>query len=497
MTYDKNKEEQKMLLNILSIQICNQLLNSLRKNLLYIQIPNDLSQNLDNTQNYDSPTSTRIGTSAAVAKYRNQLSLTSAQDSVNKPASALQIDFARQYKYENITTIKHLIITMFDVNLQIEERLLWKLIQFIGGIERFKNKNDLYLDSLIQNDSDDQLNDNFNRASTIEQINNLRNSISNNYYKKQVNSHIASSQAAKFSFNKLKINTIKMILSVYKTSKLSSDLLKVKGALNIPLIQFENARIECKPFILMNEHDAAYCILMLIKKHYEQELRSNAIRILGSVDFLGNPLGLVVDVKESINNILLDGQLSNFVFSITHGVANSVSKLSGSLSEELTHIAIDERHRETREQIRTIYSNGSVDHFVGGALGFAVGVVGGIMSLATQTYQGMCENGMSGAFVGLGKGAVGTVSKPVVGILDLATGIASAIKETSKTTVKMEMNRVRESRCCGTSGTILAPFSRSDADGQKILYQVNNYTLTEKFITLEQLNNRTEPLIVT
>jgi hypothetical protein len=30
---------------------------------------------------------------------------------------------------------------------------------------------------------------------------------------------------------------------------------------------------------------------------------------------------------------------------------------------------MDERHRETREQIRNIYNNGSIDHFVGGALG--------------------------------------------------------------------------------------------------------------------------------
>ena len=47
----------------------------------------------------------------------------------------------------------------------------------------------------------------------------------------------------------------------------------------------------------MNEYDTASCLLNLIKKHYTQELRSHAIRILGSVDFLGNPLGLMVDFK--------------------------------------------------------------------------------------------------------------------------------------------------------------------------------------------------------
>ncbi len=185
------------------------------------------------------------------------------------------------------------------------------------------------------------------------------------------------------------------------------------------------------------------------------------------------------------------------MFSITHGVANSVSKFSGSLSDELNEFTMDERHRETREQIRSIYNNGSIDHFVGGMMGFAVGVVGGALSLATQTYRGFNESGVSGAFAGLGRGAVGTVSKPIVGVLDFATGIASAIRETSKTMSKMEMPRVRESRCCATSsGALLSAFSRADANGQKILYQVNGLNLSEKYIALEQLNNRPEQSLV-
>jgi len=91
---------------------------------------------------------------------------------------------------------------------------------------------------------------------------------------------------------------------------------------------------------------------------------------------------------------------------------------------------------------------------------------------------------------------VGTVSKPLVGVLDFATGIASAIRETSKTNYKMETPRVREIRCCSTHGALLAPFSRPDSNGQKILYQVNNFDLSEKFIALESYDYQSESLIV-
>ena len=84
-----------------------------------------------------------------------------------------------------------------------------------------------------------------------------------------------------------------------------------------------------------------------------------------------------------------------------------------------------------------------------------------------------------------------------MGVLDFATGIASAIRETSKTMSKMEIPRARESRCCATwSGALLTGFSRADANGQKILYQVNGLNLSEKYIALEQLNNKPEQSLV-
>ena len=100
-------------------------------------------------------------------------------------------------------------------------------------------------------------------------------------------------------------------------------------------------------------------------------------------------------------------------------------------------------------------------------------------------------------------GAVGTVSKPIVGVLDFANGIASAIRETSRVGVKIERTRIREARCCSTSGALLTVYSTSEANGQKILYQVNGFDQNEKFIAIENLksyvdrnSNRTEQTLV-
>ena len=368
VNFDQTIQEQKLILKIQSIQVCNQLLNSLKKNLLVIPMP--------------------------------QQSTVSEEAAYSKPKEALKIDFYRRFRKEKILTIEHLIIDLSDVHVQIEEKLLWKFIQFLDVSNYIQSTSELsQIEEKFKNqNAEDSENKKFDKRCSES------DSIAKFYYKSQINSLIETTQTKKYSFNKFQINNLNMLLSVYKASKLSNDLQKIKTSLGIPLIQFENARIECKPYILMNEYDSASSISNLIKKHYTQELRSHAIGILGSVDFLGNPLGLMVDFKESFTNVLSNGQVTDFVFSITHGVANSVSKFSGSLSEELNELTMDERHRETREQIRNIYNNGSIDHFVGGALGFAVGIVGGALSIATSTYRGFNENGVTGAFTGLGKG---------------------------------------------------------------------------------------------
>jgi vacuolar protein sorting-associated protein 13D len=272
---DQNKANQRILFNVGSVQICNQLFNSCRHNLLSIPTaPNNISDPYD-INNSDS----------------------SINALISKQQPAIELDLFRQFKYENIITIKHLIIKLADVNLQLEEKLLWKLIQFGGyhasselsyNVANESNgvKKKSYENTRL-NDSCDR--DIFVQIDESNQLIDILNS--GNYYKKQIDSFLMSSKEKKFSFNKLQINQIVLNLSVYKSSKLSSDLMEIKSSLGIPLVQFENAKIELKPFLLMNEHDRLNFIINSTMKHYKQELRSHAIQILGSVDFLGNPLG--------------------------------------------------------------------------------------------------------------------------------------------------------------------------------------------------------------
>lgn len=58
-------------------------------------------------------------------------------------------------------------------------------------------------------------------------------------------------------------------------------------------------------------------------------MKWQAAKILGSVDFLGNPLGFVADVSEGVSGLLLEGNVGALLKNVTHGISNSAAKVTG------------------------------------------------------------------------------------------------------------------------------------------------------------------------
>ena len=79
-------------------------------------------------------------------------------------------------------------------------------------------------------------------------------------------------------------------------------------------------------FVKLHLFETTDFLLESIRLHYTKELKSQAAKILGSVDFLGNPLGLFSDVAEGMSGLLelnIGGLLSN----VTHGFSNTAAKV--------------------------------------------------------------------------------------------------------------------------------------------------------------------------
>lgn len=246
------------------------------------------------------------------------------------------------------------------------------------------------------------------------------------YEAQRIVSKILSANAKRYYFGDFSLVPSQIRLSVITASKLPPHLNEIKKSLGLTLIKFEDAVINFDKFCDRHHFETWEIYLTAIKSHYKQELKWQAASILGSVDFLGNPLGFANDLSEGMSSLLKEGNVGSLVMNVAHGISNSTAKLTETLSDGLGRVVLDEQDTETRQRILEVSTNtGGVsmmgDHLAAGFRGFGFGLLGGVTSIVKHTYDGAQSNGVSGFFKGFGIGIVGTVTKPVIGVLDLAS----------------------------------------------------------------------------
>ncbi|KAM4652130.1 intermembrane lipid transfer protein VPS13D [Discoglossus pictus] len=366
---------------------------------------------------------------------------------------AIQVNAMRVPSKNALTDLfKHLMITAQKFTVQIEEKLLLKLLSYFGF-----DQSETEVEKWDEN---------------IHEKTGEETKVQKRYY-----------------FENLKISVPQIKLSVFTSNKLPSDLTVLKSTLGFPLIRFEDALIDLDPFTRVHPYETQEFIINDILKHFQEELLSQAARILGSVDFLGNPMGLLNDVSEGVSGLIKYGNVGGLIRNVTHGVSNSAAKFAGTLSDGLGK-TMDNRHQNEREYIR-YHAATSGEHLVAGIHGLAHGIIGGLTSVITSTVEGVKnEGGVSGFISGLGKGLVGTVTKPVAGALDFASETAQAVRDTASLSGhRMQVQRVRRPRCCTSPQGLLPRYSETQAEGQEQLFRLTDNIQDECFIAVEHIDS--------
>ncbi|RVE44644.1 hypothetical protein evm_010730 [Chilo suppressalis] len=280
-------------------------------------------------------------------------------------------------------------------------------------------------------------------------------------------SDLTALAATRYYFGLIKVMPSQIRLSMTTASKLEGELSALKRRLGLTLIRFEDAAVELEPFVRAHAFEPAPQLAAQLLAHFKDELKWQAAKILGSVDFLGNPLGFVADVSEGVTGLLLEGNVAALLQNVTHGLSNSAAKVTESLGDGLERVVSDEAHEETRRRIRSAAPGA---HLAAGFRGLGLGILGGVTSLVKHSYEGAAAEGLPGFLAGVGKGLVGTVTKPVIGVLDLAAETASALRDTSRRSDKWVPGRVRPPRVAGGAGGLLPRYSASAADGLQLLH---------------------------
>ncbi|KAL7754164.1 Vacuolar protein sorting-associated protein 13 [Sorochytrium milnesiophthora] len=229
-----------------------------------------------------------------------------------------------------------------------------------------------------------------------------------------------------------------------------------------------------------------------IYHHYSQEVISQLYKIVGSIDIIGNPVGLFSNIGSGFKDVFYEpyqGFVSDrpqdfalgfakgagsLARKTVYGFSDTLSRMTGSVGKGLAIATLDEDFQQTRQisKARNRPKN-TLFGVTTGAKSFAKGVVSGVTGVLTKPIEGAENEGVEGFIKGVGKGLVGLVAKPTLGLFDLANNVSEGIKSTTTATDEREIDRMRLPRFVDKSG-ILTPFSEREALGQFWLMQLEN-----------------------
>ncbi|KAI0218945.1 Vacuolar protein sorting-associated protein 13 [Massospora cicadina] len=263
---------------------------------------------------------------------------------------------------------------------------------------------------------------------------------------------------------------------------------------------------------------ADYTVLMdRLTSYYGQEFVYQIHKIVGSVDVLGNPVGLFTNLSSGVVDIFYEPYqgivmsdrpqdfgiglargTASFVKKTVFGVTDSFSKITDSLGKGLAEMTMDrafiDRRRLSKSRNRPKHALYGV---ASGANSLGSSMASGFTGVVTQPMEGAERDGVGGFFSGLGKGLVGVVAKPIVGAFDLVSHVAEGIRNTTTVFDGDPIDRVRLPRYIGPDG-ILKPYSQRESLGQKWLHDFKDGKYAhENYLAHYDLGNAQTAILLT
>lgn len=301
-------------------------------------------------------------------------------------------------------------------------------------------------------------------------------------------------------FEVLHIQPAQMDLSFVRTERVNVEdktssqnaLMFFLNILTMAIGNINDAPVKLNALVLENARVSTTMLGHLMATHYGQQFLFQVHKILGSADFLGNPVGLFNNLSSGVMDIFYEpyqGFIMNdrpqelgigiakggisFLRKSVFGVSDSIAKISGSISKGLAVATLDQQFQDRRRISRTRNKPRHALYGVtAGANSFVEGLASGVSGLALAPMRGASEEGAAGFFKGLGRGIVGLPTKTAIGLFDMANNVSEGIRNTTTVFDNQGIDRVRLPRFIGRDMTC-KPYSQREAIGQAWLKQVN------------------------
>ncbi|TFK57082.1 DUF1162-domain-containing protein [Heliocybe sulcata] len=302
----------------------------------------------------------------------------------------------------------------------------------------------------------------------------------------------ANSAGQDLYFEVLELQPIKLAISFMRTDRVSSDerlssrnpLAVLVNALTMTLGNINDAPLELNALAIKDMRLTPNELQDRFVYHYRQDTLRQLYRVIGSADFIGNPVGLFTNVSSGVadifyepwNGVVMHGNrelgigiakgAASFVKKTVFGLSDSMTKITRSVGKGLSAATFDSEYQNRRRMTqRRNKPRHAIYGVTAGAEALANSVASGIEGVVMKPIDGAESGGATGFFKGVGKGLVGVVTKPVIGVFDLASNVAEGVRNTTTVFDNPERDRIRLPRHIPADG-VLVPYSPQAALGQ-------------------------------
>lgn len=300
-------------------------------------------------------------------------------------------------------------------------------------------------------------------------------------------------EASDIYFEALHLQPTLMNLSFVRTERVNAEdrtssqntLMFFVNMLTMAIGNINDAPIKLNALLMENVRVPIPILMDSISTHYGQTFFYQLHKILGSADFLGNPVGLFNNLSSGVIDIfyepyqgfvlndrpqelgigLAKGGLS-FLKKSVFGFSDSLAKFTGSMAKGLSVATMDKKFQERRRlNQRRNKPKHALYGFTNGANSFFDSISSGFAGVAQAPLEGASREGAGGFFKGLGKGLVGLPTKTAIGVFDLASNVSEGIRNTTTVFDVDGLEKARLPRYVSYDG-VIRPYSQREAQGQ-------------------------------
>ena len=227
----------------------------------------------------------------------------------------------------------------------------------------------------------------------------------------------------------------------------------VKSIVVDALLRLDGASLAFAGVSLQNHIATGQQLVSILTAHYLASLRQNVPALVGSMSALGNPAGLVRGLGDGVSDFVLEPvkgfqrsvqemDASHLVDGVARGTlslarhtvggfADSAAALAETFSKNMAVLTLDRRYAQKRdrgENLRELNDLNVAQGLGSGVQKLARGFVEGVTGVVKAPIRGAEKKGLEGFAKGVGKGLLGLLVKPIIGISDGFTDVMIGVK---------------------------------------------------------------------